>query len=106
MNLFRRIRIKSRDQKAEKYMQMLLTGKIRLEDVPLCLRRDPRRCSEIYITAFRVDRGTARSHYAYDLAILRVEIARAKQDQERALYETLVRVREYADWGLNVCPEG
>ena len=56
-----------RERQYQKYVLLLLTGKIRLRDVPKRLRRDPEYAPGIYIIGFRADRMISRERYERDL---------------------------------------
>ena len=56
-----------RERQYQKYALLLLTGKIRLRDVPKRLRRDPEYAPGIYIIGFRADRMISRERYERDL---------------------------------------
>lgn len=100
MRIFKALKEKAYDQQAEKYMMALLTCKLRLKEVPLWLLRDPGRCSSLYLTAFRIDRGTSEEQYRKDIDFLNMEIIYAQIRGEDILAEILTQVQKNATLGL------
>lgn len=67
MSLFQAIAKIAKSRQAEKYVNLLLLGRIRLRDVPERLRMDSLRTRKIHIAAFRVDRGSSMEQFEQDL---------------------------------------
>lgn len=102
MGLFRKIIECRKTRLAEKYRENLLIGKIRLMDIPTWLRLDYRRCYPIYITAFRVDRGTSKERFKEDLSNLEVDIELAKAMHDSDLVQLLTRIHQLKIWDFEV----
>lgn len=67
-------RERRRERQYQKYVLALLTGKVRLWDVPKRLRRDPEYAPGIYIIGFRADRMVSRERYERDLHSFEQEV--------------------------------
>lgn len=103
--LAKQVQYRFRDRKAQKYTHLLLSTKIRLEEVPLPLLRDPRFCSVLYLTAFRVDRSTSRQNYEEDLKFLELEALAAKIEKRKRLQLCLERILKSKQSDLDHNPE-
>lgn len=62
------------DHQCEKYCDLILTGQLRIWDVPLKWRRNPNVAKTLYIAEFRVARGTSLERYEEDLRKLDFEL--------------------------------
>lgn len=91
MNLFRKLNEKIKDRYAEKYNDLLLSGTIRLKDVPEWLRMDYKRSQLIHLHAFRADRALSKEWYSEDLSFLEVEIMIAQSLSDALLEASLKR---------------
>lgn len=103
MNLLRRTIERYKEHCSQKYEMLLLLDKIRLTDVPEWLRRDYQRCFGIYVTAFRIDRGTSRARYEDDLLNLDVEIILVETMGDHILAEMLRHIKDSMEAGLELC---
>ena len=91
-----------KQRRIKKYVLMLLSKKIRLQEIPYSLLRDLDSCFELYITAFRADRGISRSQYEADYYFLEVEIALANTAKNLTLKNALEDIKDHVHWYLEV----
>ena len=68
------------DQQFQKYSLRILTGRMRVRDVPEKWRRNCHVALGIYKTAFRVARGTSLERFEEELNSLGVELLLMKMD--------------------------
>lgn len=82
------------DRQCEKYCDLMLTGQLRIWDVPLKWRRNPDIAVHLYITAFRIARGTSLEQYAEDLIAFETELLlfKATKSYDPVLWERLNRL--------------
>ena len=83
-------------KRADKYISLLLDGKIRLKDVPECVRLNPPVASRIHTAAFRADRAFPLERFAEDLKLVKLEQSRAKGINDELLLNILKGVEQRA----------
>lgn len=91
MNLLRTLNEKIKDRYAEKYNDLLLSGTIRLKNVPEWLRMDYKRTQLIHLHAFRIDRALSKEQYTEDLSFLEIEMMMARDMSDTLLEASLKR---------------
>lgn len=74
MHWSQRCRVSAEEYRCDKYKLMLLLLKIRLRDVPECIRLSEDYAKPIHITAFRADRRVSKDRYLEDLLFFEVEL--------------------------------
>lgn len=72
--LFKRCQKRYENYHCDKYQDLILSGKMRIWDVPLKWRRNPNTASALYITGFRAARGLSLKRYEEDLAAFETEL--------------------------------
>ena len=95
MSFFQELAKIAKNRQAEKYMNLLLLGRIRLRDVPERLRMDSLRTWKIHTAAFRVDRGSSMAHFEEDLDLLALEIVMEDVRKGVWLHENLTHIEEH-----------
>lgn len=83
------LRWRRKEKKLMKYVNALLSFKIKLQEIPRELLRDPFYCMTLYLSGFRADRGISKEQYLEDLDFLENELLIAKAKKNAFLTEKL-----------------
>lgn len=84
------------DAECDHYVNLLLSLKIRLTEIPIQILRDPRHCTRLFVSAFRVDHAISKKQYALDLAYLEAELEQAILRNDFSIKHCLEGVRIFA----------
>lgn len=102
MCLYKKSFARIQQNRADKFMFLLIDDKIRLKDVPKSVRMSAPMATRIHTAAFRIDRAYPIERFEEDLRLLEFEQFLAKEQNDIVLLKVLQNIEKRAKWMYNI----